>query len=153
MHMFRTLFFVGVLAIATGCRSKDSNVSIFHSGGWEDAKDAKSHLDAYKQVLVACIYEDHWEDRGPHRLSLHHYKATVVRTFKGDWHVSERVALVHGVDAPALTTSNADAGRLVFVFLNEHTDAEISLDTGDFGAYSADVEHALQIVYPQRSSR
>jgi len=55
---------------------------------------------------------------------------------------------VHGVDAPALTISNGVAGYLMFVFTNEHTDAEIGLDTGDFGNYDADIDRALQFLYP-----
>ena len=99
---------------------------------------------------MVCIYEDHWEDRGPHKYSLHHLKATVIRTYKGDWSIGERVAIVHGMDAPALTTSNGVAGYLKFVFTNEHTKAEVGLDTGDFANYDPELERVLQCVFPQR---
>ena len=152
-HKLCPFVIVGLLATATGCRSTDSEASFFHTGGWEDAKEAKSYLDRYKHVLVACVYEDHWEGRGPGRLAPHHFKATVVRTYKGDWSFSERVAFVHYVDARALSISNAHAGSLVFVFTNDHTDAEIALDTGDFGACDRELERALQLVYSPRDNR
>jgi|SRR6266480_3545898 len=94
-HKLCAFVIVGLLALDSGCRSTDHNATIFHAWGWEDAKDAKAHLDAYKHVLVARIDEHHWEDRGPHRLTPHHFEATVVRSYKGDWRVSERIAFVH----------------------------------------------------------
>lgn len=114
---------------------------------------AKSHLDAYKHVFVACIYEDHWEDKGPGKYSMHHFKAMVVRTYKGDWNVSERGAFLHSMDAPASSVSNAHAGELVFVCTNEHKDTEVDLDAADWGSCNVELEYALQLVYPQRDSR
>jgi hypothetical protein len=140
----------GLIVIAIGCRSADPNATFFHALGWEDAK---SHLDEYKHVFEACIYEDHWEDRGPGRLAPHHFKATVVKRFKGDWTVSEKIAFVHYVDYRAPTVSNTAAGLLMFVFTNDHTNAEIVLDTGDFGNWSPEIEDALQIIYPTSESR
>ena len=128
MHILRAMILAGLLGLVAGCRSTDS-ATVFSHTQWESATDAKSILNAYKHVLVVCIYEDHWEDRGPQSLALHHFKGTVVRSYRGDWSISERVATVHGVDAPALTTSNGIAGCLMFVFTNAHTDAEIGLDT------------------------
>ena len=148
MHKFCILIVVGLFAIATGCRSTSSNATFFHAGGWENANDAKSDLDQYKNVFVACIYEDHWEDRGTHELSPHHFKVMVVRTYKGDWNVSERGAFVNYVDTPALTTSNEIAGQLIFVLTNEHTNAEVFLDAGECGNYDAGLDRALQSVYP-----
>jgi hypothetical protein len=145
MHKLYPFVVAGLLTMAFGCRTKDSHPP------WEAF--TKSHLDAYKHVFVACIYEDHWEDKGPGRLAPHHFKATVVKTFKGDWKFSERVAFVHYVDARASAIANEHAGSHVFVFTNEHTGTEITLDTGDFGVCDADLEHTLQLVYPQRDGR
>jgi hypothetical protein len=105
----------------------------------ENAKEAKARFYSYKHVLVACVYEHHWEDRGPGRLTPFRSKATVVRSFKGDWKISERIAFVHYVDAPA--------PELVFIFTNEHTDTEIALETGDFGAYNEEYAPALEHVF------
>jgi hypothetical protein len=50
--------------------------------GNADAKVLKSWLDKYTNVLMVCVYEHHWEDRGAYSLS--HSKGTVVRVYKGD---------------------------------------------------------------------
>jgi hypothetical protein len=153
MHHFQAIAIAGLLSTVAGCRTANSNANLFHAVGGENAKDVRTHFADCKHVFVACIYEDHWEDRGPGRLAPHHFKATVIKTFKGDWRFSERVAFVHCVDAPALTITNADAGSLIFVATNEHTDAEIGLDTGDFGKCDADLECALELAYPERGRR
>ena len=71
----------------------------------------------------------------------------MVRTYKGNWRVAERVAFVHGVDAPAQTTANADVGRLMFLFTNEHTASEIGVDTGQFYGYDREGEREMQFMF------
>jgi hypothetical protein len=149
MHKLYAIVAAGLLAMAAGCRSTDSTTFAL----WEDIDDAKSYLNSYKHVMLICVYEDHWEDRGPNRTSLHHFMGTVVRAYKGDWSVSERVAFVHAVDAPALKTSNEIAGYLMFVLTNEHTDAEIALDTGEFLTYDPELGRVVEAVFPRRRSR
>jgi hypothetical protein len=153
MHPFPALVVAVLLALTTGCRSSDYNARVFHPWGCEDAKDFKAaRLDSYKHVLMVCIYEDHWEDQGPG--SLCHYKGTVVRVYKGDWRISERIAFLQGfAESRALTTSNEAAGRLGFVFTNQHADTEIRLDTGDFFPYNAEYAPALECPYPPKISR
>jgi len=148
MHKLCVIIFVGLLGTAVGCRSTGTNATVFRDTMWEDAKDAHVKLDRFRNVFAACIYEDHWEDLGPHRLAPHHYTATVVRTFKGDWHVGERISFFQGIDMRALHETNACAGLLVFISTSEHTTAEIGLDTGDYGHYDSGVERALELVYP-----
>jgi len=148
MHKVCVIIFAGFLTTAVGCRSTNPNAAVFRETMWENAKDAHVTLDRFKHVFAACIYEDHWEDLGPHRLAPHHYKATVFRTFKGCWHVGERISFVQGIDMRALPETNACAGRLVFISTSEHTTAEIGLDTGDYGHYDLGVERALELVYP-----
>jgi hypothetical protein len=148
MHKFYVIIFVGFLAASVGCRSTGTDAKAFQATPWEDAKDAHVKLDRFRHVFAACIYEDYWEDLGPHRLAPHHYNATVIRSFKGDWHVGERVSFFQGIDMPALHKTNACAGNLVFVSTSEHTTAEIGLDTGDYAGYDPEVERALEFVYP-----
>lgn len=149
MPKFLAIIIAGLVAGAVGCRSTATDTAAFHSFGWEDAKEAKFQLAYYKHILVVCIYEDHWEDGGPHRLTLHHYEGTVVRIYKGDWSVAERIEFAEALDYQvSVLTSNACAGRLVFIFANEHTNAEIGLDTGDMRDYDTDLERVLQFVYP-----
>jgi hypothetical protein len=145
MHRFWPIFVAGLLAV--GCRSTDTAAILAHSP-WEE--NTKPYLDSFKHVLVVCVYQDHWEDCGPHRYSQYHFKATVVRSYKGEWKIGDRVALVHGVDAPAISVTNGVAGYLVFVFTNEHTDAEIAVDTGEFANYSPELDAVIQCVFPER---
>jgi hypothetical protein len=80
-----------------------------------------------------------------------HVKATVVRSYKGDWKVGEQLAFVHYVDAPAPTNSPTEpSGNLMFVFAREHTSAEMKLDTGEFAAYQPKLEPALDWMFPNR---
>jgi hypothetical protein len=141
-----------LLALTTGCRSGDYNARVFHPWGCEDARDFKAHVDKYQHVFMVCIYEDHWEDEGPKRHSVYHFKGTVVRVYKGDWRISEKGAFLQGMDYPAPTTSNEAAGSLWFVFTGQHADTEIFLDTGELSRYDAEYEPALERLYPRNMS-
>lgn len=151
MRQVRTNLFLGLLVFA-GCAS-NRHAALFHPWGWENAKDAYAHLDSYEHVLIARIDECSWEDRGPHRLTPYHFKATVVRSYKGDWRVSERISFVHYVDSPAPTTSatNRSGGELVFIFSTSHTNAEIPLDTGEWGYFRDELAPGLARLFPERS--
>jgi hypothetical protein len=137
-----------LLAGSTGCRSTAPDAKSLLEWGWENARDAKAHLDCYKHIFVACIYEDHWEDRGPHEYSRYHFKATVARVYKGDWRVSERGSFVEGLDYPVPKVWNSNAGRLILVLTDKHTNGEIYLDTGDRFNYGPKLERVLQFLYP-----
>lgn len=83
----------------------------------------------------------------------YHLKATVVRSHKGDWKVSERLAFLHYMDAPAPKPPEAPAlcePRLIRVFTKEHTSSEIELSTGEFRNYDKDDAEArvLECLYP-----
>jgi hypothetical protein len=113
-------------------------------------------LGKIKHIFVAHIDECTWEDRGPNRLTPYHFKATVVRSYKGAWRVSERLAFVHHLDAPAPATREVPPlcrPRLVGVFTSEHTSSEIELSTGELRNYDKeDTEaRALECVYPAGS--
>jgi hypothetical protein len=132
---------VAAVVHSAACRTSSGAGLDFHAWGWEDAKDARAQLEHYRHIVLACVFEDGWEDRGPHRYALYRFKATVVRVYKGDRRVSERVSFVHGLDdrAPAAPASNT--GKLMFVFTNERR--EINLETGDFRDYDAELERVL----------
>ena len=138
-----------LLLLSTACDSNDFNTKVFHPWGVDDAKEFKTRMDQYQHVLVARVSESHWEDRGPHRLTPYHFKATIVRSYTGDWTVSDEIKFVHYVDAPAPTVaaSSLSNDRLMFVFTNERTNAEISVDTGDFGTYNWLYAPALEYVF------
>src|SRR5437867_9654407 len=89
--MTRAFVIAAFLVLTAGCCSSEYNARVFHPWGWDDAKEFKARLAEYKNVFMVCIYEDQWQDRGPKEYSLHHLKATVVKVYKGEWRVSERI--------------------------------------------------------------
>lgn len=153
MHKCSLPFIFGLLVLSAGCHSDAYNARVFHPWGVDDAADAKAHWDGYSNIFMVCIYEDHWDDRGPDRYSLHHECGTVIKVYKGNWHISEKISFVQGLDYRAPMETNQDAGSLGFVFTNQHTNTEFVLGTGEFGGYDAEYELALDCVYPQKRGR
>ena len=145
--MTRALLASGLLALAAGCHSPAYGSAVFHPWGCDNAAELRDQFQECRNVLMVCIYEDHWEDRGPNRYSLHHLKGTVVRAYKGDWRVSEQIALVQSLDDRAPANPPSAAGSLGFVFTSEHRDTEIGLDTGEFHRYDAEYAPALECAY------
>ena len=134
----------------TGCSSPRED-ALFYPWCWEDANQARQVLAEYKNIMVARIDDCSWEDRGPHELTPWHYKATVIKAYKGDWRASERIAFVHYLDspAPAPSTPKPPSGDLVFIFTREHTSSEIALGTGEWGRYRNEMAPAMEYLYPQ----
>ena len=145
----RSILIIGAVALlmaSPGCRETGCE-KVYKESFWEDAKGVQPHMDGYRHILSIRVDENHAEDRGPNRLSVLHFKGTVVKSWKGDWRPSEKIAFVHYVDYRAsTTTSNESAGKIFFVFTNDHTNADIGLDTGDFG-YSTNVEQVLHCFF------
>jgi len=147
--MIRALVLAALVTLSSGCRTGGHDARVFHAWGSEDAKELRARLAHYRNVLLVCVYADHWEDLGPNRHSLFHAKGTVVRVYKGDWQLSEKIAWMHRLDDRAPANPISAAGRLYFVFTSQHTDAEIALDTGEFTGYSPEQALALDRIYPQ----
>jgi hypothetical protein len=141
-----------LLSAAPGCRSTAPVATSLHRWGWEDADHAKAYVDAYKHVLLACIYEDDWQDQGPHR-SVYRFKATVVRTYKGDWRTSDRILFAHGSDSPVTPGFTSSVGKLRFLFTDQHTENEIGFDTGTFYSYEPELERVIDFLFPGRETR
>jgi len=140
--MAAAVLLIGLLGCGTPVRS-----------GWRAGGLKDDYTVDCKHFFLARIYEDHWEDQGPGRLAPHHFRATVVRTFKGNWRCSERVAFLHYVDSPASSVTNAAAGSLIYITTNKHTDAEITLEAGEFGNCYPELLQALASKYPEGGSR
>jgi hypothetical protein len=148
--MIRVLVISGLLALCAGCCSSGYDWPVVNPWCNADAKVLKSWLDTYTNVLMVCVYEDHWEDRGAY--SLYHCKGTVVRVYKGDWRVSDRIAFGSGLDYPAPTNPASSIGDLVFVFTSEHTNTEIGLDIGvTWCDADATALNCIDRIYPRRS--
>jgi hypothetical protein len=146
--MIRVLVIAGLVALSAGCRSSDYNARVFHPWGCDNAQEFKAQFHEYKNILMVCIYEDQWEDRRPNRYSLHHFKGTVVKVYRGDWRVDEKIAFVEGLDYRAPPNPKSAAGSVGFVFTSEHKNPEIGLDTGEFHGYDAEFAPALDYAYP-----
>jgi hypothetical protein len=150
MPKLRTILLLGLLG-TVGC-APTREARLFHPWGWEDAKDARVRLDGYNHVIVARIDEHSWENLELPRLTPHHFNATVVKSYKGDWRVLERISFVHHLDshAPAGPATNGPSGDIVFIFTREHTTSEIVLDTGEWGNYRDELAPGLEYLYPDR---
>jgi hypothetical protein len=135
------------------CRSVPPGVEPFHAWGWENAQDGKAHLDAFKHILLICVYEDRMGDHGPGNYSAYRAKGTVVRSYKGDWNLSERISFVHWIDSRLPPQTNINEGKLMFVFTDRHADAEIALEAGEFRKYEPDLERVLLTALSSRKSR
>ena len=149
MRTLLAFIVVGLFASVTGCQTADRWTKFVVPWGCEDLSEAKARFDRYKHVFMICISEDHWEDRGPHALAIHHVKGTVVRIYKGDWRVSERISFLQGFDYRSPNTTNAEVGVLGFVFTDQHADTEIGLDTGEFIFYGPELVPALDLAFPR----
>jgi hypothetical protein len=111
-----------------------------------DFADARERMRHYKHVLLVCITACHWEDKGDKQLSLHHFTGTVVKSYKGDWKISDKINFVHALDAPGSGERNESQGELLFIFTSEHTDKEFAVDAGDFLPYDPKLGRQLEMV-------
>ncbi len=94
-----------------------------------------------------CITGDHVEDLDPARPSSGSvlcFKGTVVRMYKGDWNVGERINFAHALDSTVKKQSNTRVGELIFIFTDVHTNLEFGVGTGDFERYLPCTDRLLQ---------
>ncbi len=136
-----------VLIVEGCCRTECDRICL--QWFWGDASETKAYLDQYQHVILVRVDGDAFIDGGPHRLSMHHFKATVERSYKGDWKISEPIAFVNGLDYSSATTSNRCVGEHLVLLTNEHTNSEIGVDTGESFRYDTQFKQVLQCVFPQ----
>lgn len=153
-RMRNLLVLLILLSCFQGCRSNALDSAMLQPWGWESADHAKYALQQYKHVIVVRIDEDYSTGGGRYGLTAHNYRATVVRSYKGNWQHGDKIAFVHYVDAlpSSMLPRNALSGEFKFVFTDEYTDSEIALDTGEFGAYhEPSMAPALETLYGGKS--
>jgi hypothetical protein len=144
MRSLHAAIFAGAM-IATGCCS----VGHERVPRWGDIENLRLFCDNYEHVILVCVYEDYWERLPDFPPSVQHFKATVIRAYKGGMTCSERIAFGHGSDDDSPDVSvNRYAGELMYVFTNGTTQAEVGVGTGDFERYSREVEVALRVLFP-----
>jgi hypothetical protein len=150
---FGSIVLLGVLTSIVGCRmaSKHSWYKDDFRGGFT-YDEAKTCLEDYRHLMLVCITEDHVEDINPARTSSWSrlcYKGTVVKIYKGDWAVGERLALAYDLDYTAEKQSNRSVGELRFVFTDVHTNTEFGVGTGDFDRYTPEMDRLLRSLFPE----
>lgn len=124
----------------------------FQALGFDNVTEAGTLFDTYKEVFTAQVSEDYWEEITPHQYSIHHFKATVTKSYKGDWKPGERVSFSHDVDAPAITTSNTFAGGNMLLLTDRHANNEILFGAGDFFLVDSNVQQVLRNLFPDKKS-
>jgi hypothetical protein len=72
-------------------RHRTNPTADYHALGFGDATEAKTLFDTYKQVFTAQISEDFWDETTPHKYSFHHFTASVIKSYKGDWKLGGNV--------------------------------------------------------------
>ncbi len=108
---------------------------IFKKSPWCEENDARKYVGQYKNVLLVCVFEDYMQDGGRNKYSEHHFKGSVVRTYTGDWKLSEKINFVIGYDYSIPSGINLSEGKLIYLLTNEHSSSEIGFDTGDYYFY------------------
>lgn len=129
-------------------RNRANPAADFHALGLEDADEARTLFGMYKHVFTTQVSEDYWEDTGPHKPSVHHFNATVIKTYQGDWNPGEAVSFSYDTDMPGLTVSNAFVGTNMLLLTYGHSSNEIPFGLGDFFIVDSNVQQVLQHVFP-----
>ncbi len=151
MQRLLWLLVTAFLGLAAGCRKSPEASAIFQPWGCENAAELRERFGQYKNILEVHVTESRWEDRGPHRLTPLHFKATVAKSYKGDWSVGEKLDFVNYLDYSAPTNVPLTMHRddLFFIMTDEHTNAEIALETGDFVTLDSELRLALRVLFPE----
>lgn len=145
-----------VLTTSAGCRSVECPA--WYKDTWRGFpyQDAKEHLNYYRNVILVCITEDHGE-QGETEVGgvkrdggyVHHYKATVVRSYKGNCNVSDHVAFAKGYcpcGGKHQVTSNAFVGKLEFLLVEDsiRPNVEFGIDPADTDRYDPQTDRLFK---------
>lgn len=144
--------FVSIMALA-GCHTAPSHS--WHRDGWRGFSygEAEQCLKNYKNVMLVCITADYVEDLDPAKpasWSVLCFEGTVVRKYKGDWEVGERLQFARALDSRVEKQNNARVGELMFLFTNAHTNTEFGVDTGEFERYLPQTDRLLRSLFPDK---
>jgi hypothetical protein len=116
-------------------------------------------LNDYRNVILVCVTEDHGEqlEEGVAGVKtpggyLHHYTATVVRSYKGHCRVADRVAFVEGYcpcGGKREVTTNSFVGNLMFLLVEDkvHTNAEFGVDPFDAKPYDPQTDRLFMHIF------
>lgn len=153
-RIWRTTILAAVLTVFGGCRSVRSPA--WYTDAWRGFPyhEAKDKLNDYKNVILVCVTEDHGEQVEIELAGgyIHHYTATVIRSYKGHCKVADRVAFVEGYcpcGGKRAVTTNSFVGNLMFLLLEDkvQTNAEFGIDPSDTERYDRQTDHLFTHVF------
>jgi len=157
--ILRTTILAAVLTVLVGCRSVRSPA--WYTDAWRGFpyQEAKEKLNDYRNVILVCVTEDHGEQvaievAGTKKDGgyLHHYTATVVRSYKGRCKVADRVAFVEGYcpcGGKREVTTNSFVGDLMFLLVEAkvHTNVEFGIDPSDTDRYDPQTDRLFAHIF------
>ncbi|GEM_PF-1163854 len=161
--MKKTVILTLLLGFGTGlagCRSKPDlswyETAWPNASGWRgfSFQEAQEYLEGHQQVMMVCITQDHVEDVDPSKensWSVYSFSGTVVRTYKGEWKVGERIQFTHALDSRVKQEENRKVGELLFLYTDVYSPNRFNIETGGFERYSVRTSRLLSAVFPQPS--
>jgi hypothetical protein len=116
-------------------------------------------LNEYRNVLLVCVTQDHGEQTEMEVAGakkddgyLHHYTATVVRSYKEYCKVADRVAFVEWhcpCGGKREVTTNPFVGNLIFLLVEDkvHANAEFGVDPFDAESYDPQTDRFFTHIF------
>jgi hypothetical protein len=146
MLLMSKLWVTTLAGLALGlaaCRPSDPDKSY---EVWE-LRTFKDEAKSHEQVILICIYTNHFERRpvGYHRLQS---KGIVVRSYKGDWQVGEPI-LLHDELESVPEGWVPPVGYLMYYMLNTHTNGPVWAEPGEEWEYKPQFERSLELMFPR----
>jgi len=148
-----------VFTVFGGCRSVRSPA--WYTDAWRGFpfQEAKEKLNDYKNVILVCVTEDNGEQveievAGAKKPGgyLHHYTATVVKSYKGHCKVADRVSFEEGYcpcGGKREVTTNSFVGTLMFLLVEDkvQTNVEFGIDPSDTERYDPQTDRLFTFVF------
>ena len=155
---------IAAVTVLGGCRSTRSPA--WYADDWRGFPfhEAREKLNDYGRVILVCITADHGERierevNGAKTFAghLHHYTATVVKSYKGNCKTADRVAFVEGFcpcGGERPITTNTSVGNLVFLLVDGEVQAgaEFSVDPFDTEQYDPKTDRLFTRVFKHRGT-
>lgn len=143
-HILSGIPLVVVLVVATSCCSLNEDAR-YREWVLSEFNRSASHA---KHVVLVCIYGNHFQRKpqGYHRLDQ---EGIVVRSYKGDWKVGEKVTINKLLETAPASEWTPQIGYLQFLLLEEHTSDSILVNVGEDWDYSPEFEQVLEFRFPR----
>lgn len=147
MQIAKAATLIVLVAIIVGCRSMQPPA--WYADTWRGFpyQYAREYLGQYRNVVLVRITADHGEqseiDIGGTKRNggyVHHFKATVVRSYKGDCRDTDQVAFAKGYcpcGGSRQATTNSSVGQLEFLLVENaiRPNVEFGIDPSNADRY------------------